>query len=301
MKKYFLLLFFVLITISSRAGDADSISTYNPKRARIAGIGLGITYVASMSGLYKLWYADYPDTTFHTFNDSHEWKNMDKLGHVGSAYYISRWCNNIIQWTGSKPNKSAWMGTGISFLFLTTIEMFDAYSTNWGFSTSDMIANTAGCALFLGQQLAWKEQRITMKFSYVPSEFAKYRPDALGETSVERLFKDYNGQTYWLSFNIYSFLNKDSRFPRWLNIAGGYGTSGLVSAYEQVYEIDHVIFPEAERVREYYISADVDLTKIRWRSKTMRGISEVIGFIKFPLPAVKWQEGGHPEFMMFGF
>ncbi len=301
MIKYFLLFFLLLVNIHCRAGDADSISTFNPQRARIAGIGLGVTYAASMTGLYKLWYDDYPSTTFHAFDDSHEWKGMDKLGHVGSAYYISRWCNNIVLWTGTSQKKSALIGTGISFLFLSTIELFDAYSTNWGFSSSDMVANTAGCALFLGQQLGWKEQRITMKFSYVPSEFAKYRPDVLGETSLERLFKDYNGQTYWLSFNIYSFLNKDSRFPKWLNLAGGYGTSGLVTAYEQVYEIDQVIFPEAERKREYYISADIDLTKIKWHSKTMRGISEVIGFVKFPLPAVKWSEKRHAEFQMFGF
>lgn len=279
----------------------DSISTFNPKRVKIAAVALGTTYVASMTGLYQLWYKDYPSSRFHYFDDQYEWKRMDKMGHIGTAYYVSRWCNDIVTWTGAKRNNSALIGTGVSYLFLTTIEFFDAYSTNWGFSVSDMVANTTGCGLFLGQQLLWKEQRMQIKFSYVPTKYPDYRPDDLGKTDIEKLFKDYNGQTYWLSFNIHSFLNKDSRFPKWLNFAFGYGADGMVTAYEQAFEIKHVIFPLEGRVREYYISPDIDLTKINVHSKLFHAFAKTFGFIKFPLPAIKWRDRGRPEFKTFGF
>ena len=44
---------------------------------------------------------------------------------------------------------------------------------------------------------------------------------------MQQVLKDYNGQTYWLSANIWSF-NKESNFPRWLNVAFGYGADGML-------------------------------------------------------------------------
>lgn len=290
----YILLFFTQQKTFSQ--PSDSLNHYKPKRAAHLAIGMGAAYAGGMTGLYKLWYEGYPSTDFHFFDDKQEWKSMDKLGHVGSAYYISRWSSDLVKWTGAKSLRSDWIGTGVSFVFLTSIEIFDAYSANWGFSVSDMIANTSGCVLYMGQQLAWKEQRIAMKFSYLPSDFAAQRPDALGETGGERVFKDYNGQTYWLSFNIYSFLPGDSRFPKWLNIAAGYGADGMISADDE-----GLVLTGVERIRQYYLSADVDLTRINWKSKTLKSISELIGFIKFPLPAVRWDEGKKPEFMLLGF
>ena len=296
-----LLFLFLFLSAIVTAQENDSLISQQKHRSKIAVAAVSAAYVASMGGLYQLWYADNPSSQFHFFNDNYEWRHIDKVGHASSAYYLSRWCNNIVSWTGASSNKSALIGTGVSYLFFSTIEVFDAYSTKWGFSLPDMLANTSGCALFLSQQLAWKEQRIQMKFSYVPSKFAKYRQDALGKTPVERLFKDYNAQTYWMSFNIYSFLNKDSKFPKWLNIAAGYGATGMVTAADQVFEIDHIIFYEKDRLNEYSISPDIDLTRINWHSKFMKAFSKTIGFIKFPLPAIQWKEGKRPEFKKFGF
>ena len=298
-----LLVFLTFLSFQTNAagGDQDTSKLFNPKRAKIAGISLGVTYAVSMTGLYQLWYKDYPSSKFHFFDDKNEWERMDKLGHIGSSYYISRWCNNIISWTGTNNKRSALIGTGISFLYLSTIEMFDAYSSNWGFSVSDVVANTAGCGLFLGQELLWNEQRMQVKFSYVNTRYPRFRPDELGSSGIENVFKDYNGQTYWLSINIHSFLPESSRFPKWLNIAGGIGADGMVTAYEQVFEIDQVIFPERDRILEYYIGPDIDLTKILPNSKVMKAIGEVFGFIKFPLPAIKWSERGRPNFLKFGF
>ncbi|MEM6517437.1 MAG: DUF2279 domain-containing protein, partial [Bacteroidota bacterium] len=40
---------------------------------------------ATLIGLDQLWYADFERSKFRTINDSNEWLQMDKFGHVFSA------------------------------------------------------------------------------------------------------------------------------------------------------------------------------------------------------------------------
>ncbi len=74
-----------------------------------------------------------------------------------------------------------------------------------------MIANAAGSGLFFMQQKAWNEQRIKIKWSFHETSLASQRPNLLGSGLLEELLKDYNGQTYWASFDIHAFA-KESRF-----------------------------------------------------------------------------------------
>jgi hypothetical protein len=78
--------------------------------------------------------------------------------------------------------------------------------------------------------------------------------------------KDYNGQTYWLSLNVQSFSNS-SAHPNWLNVAVGYGTKGVYGGFENVAydKRGNVTFnrPDIKRQRQWYISPDVDFTKIK--------------------------------------
>jgi hypothetical protein len=88
---------------------------------------------------------------------------------------------------------------------LTIVEVFDGFSAEWGASTGDLIANATGTALYVSQELLWKEQRITPKFSFHSTKYAALRPDVLGSSLPEKNSKDYNGQTYWLSINLFFF------------------------------------------------------------------------------------------------
>ena len=45
---------------------------------------------ATLISLNQLWYADYPRSNFKTLNDSGEWLQMDKMGHVFSSYQLGR-------------------------------------------------------------------------------------------------------------------------------------------------------------------------------------------------------------------
>lgn len=90
-----------------------------------------------------------------------------------------------------------------------------------------MLANGAGTGLLIGQEILWKGQRIRLKLSFHRTKYAFLYPEKLGDGLLEELFKDYNGQTYWLSFNLSSFFNCGI-LPEWLNLALGYGGDGMV-------------------------------------------------------------------------
>lgn len=269
-----------------------SDSIYNPARAKWVAASLSSTYVASMGGLYVLWYRDYPSSSFHLFNDADEWLQMDKLGHVTSAYYLSRWSNDLFKWSGVDKKKAALLAAATGFTYQTTIEIFDGFSSQWGFSLADLSANALGSSLFLSQQLLWDEQRIQFKLSFHQSKFAKYRPSLLGDGLIENLFKDYNGQTYWLSTNVHSWLNPDSKFPKWLNVAIGYGAEGMIGASANPESINGINKPFFDRYRQFYIAPDIDLTKIKTQSGFLNTLFKTFGFIKFPTSALEINSNG---------
>jgi uncharacterized protein YfiM (DUF2279 family) len=267
----------------------DTPDRYIPARGKLAGLGISGSYLIGMSFLYSTWYRDYPQSTFHFFNDGAEWKQMDKAGHFGSGYYLSRWGSGIFRWTGLPKRRADIYGVLSAFTFMTTIEVFDGFSRDWGFSDLDFVANTSGIGLFIGQQLLWKEQRISVKFSYQDDPVASYRPDVLGSSLPERVLKNYNGQTYWLSFNLASF-HSTSKLPPWLNLALGYGAGGMVSSSPGSSELvnDAGFTP----YRQVYLSPDIEWSKIPTNSGFLRTFFKVIDFIKVPAPALEFREGG---------
>ena len=80
-------------------------------------------------------------------------------------------------------------GATLGFVFLTTIEVLDGFSEEWGFSTGDIMANALGTGLLIGQELLWDEQRLQMKFSFMTSEYAANNPDKLGSTPLQQVLK----------------------------------------------------------------------------------------------------------------
>ena len=291
-----LLVFCTLMTIPVHGQPAvngvrtDSTSQRTPIpgcRVAVAAVSGGVmlgTYLA----LDKVWYAQYEREELHVFDDSGEWEQLDKAGHLFSAYTLGRWGHAGWRMCGTKKKGSILVGGSFGFLFLTGIELLDGTSAGWGFSWSDMAANALGTGLFMGQQLGWNEQRFQMKLSAHLTEYAKQRPDVLGEGLGERVLKDYNGQTIWLSANPWSFAKQGS-FPKWLNIAFGYGAEGMISAFRS----EHDLMPGAgRRYRQFYLSPDLDLTKIRTRSKLLRSVLFVLNGIKIPMPALEVRSTG---------
>ncbi|MFD2552117.1 DUF2279 domain-containing protein [Bizionia sediminis] len=236
----------------------------------------------ALVALNRLWYANYSQSKFHVYNDNAEWLQMDKLGHVFTAYQMGRLGASALNWSGvSKTNQLLYGGT-LGFTFLTAVEVLDGFSEEWGFSWGDMVANAAGTGLFIGQELLWQEQRILLKYSFHRTSYAQQRPDVLGNGWTEEFLKDYNGQTYWLSFNLHAFL-KITSLPKWLNIAFGYGADGMLNGSNV--KNSHTILNQ-QQARQFYLSLDVDLTKIKTKSHVLKSVFEIFNAVKVPFPAL---------------
>lgn len=280
----------VLFTFSSIA-QQQSVSFWeksdrlNTKRRNTIYITEAATASLTLIGIHQLWYANYDSSSFHTINDSNDWLQMDKVGHAMSAYYIGKTGMNALDWAGETKKNQLLYGATLGFGFLSIVEIFDGYSKEWGFSPSDILANATGTGLLIGQELLWDEQRILMKYSFHTTKYANQRPELLGENFLEQTLKDYNGQTYWLSGNIWSF-NKESNFPRWLNVAIGYGAEGMISSNTN-YFIENNITNPPQRHRQLYLSLDVDLSKINTNSKLLQTLFSTINFIKIPAPTLE--------------
>ncbi|SDK53795.1 Predicted lipoprotein [Flavobacterium noncentrifugens] len=240
-------------------------------------------------GLNQLWYADYARSDFHFINDNSEWLQMDKAGHVFSSYHFGKLGKEALQWSGASRKSQLIYGSTLGFVFLTAVEVMDGYSSNWGASWGDVAANATGTALFVSQELLWKEQRIIPKFSSHTTPYASARPNALGNSLNEQLLKDYNGQTYWLSANVHSFF-KDSKIPKWLNVAVGYGAEGMITGEDAF--VNTIFLPERKRIRQFYFSFDADLTKIKTKSHVLKTVFSIFNTIKIPAPTFEYRADG---------
>lgn len=287
-----ILIITLLVASFHLVAQQDSINT---KRLKTVIATETIGYTATMTGLYALWYKKEPSSSFHFFNDNKEWLQMDKIGHGVTAYYVGFGGYEALKWSGVSEKKAIWYGGTLGLFFLTSVEVFDGYSSAWGFSWGDVVVNAAGTSFFIAQQLAWKEQRVLLKYSFHRSPYWEKRPDLLGENLVQNMLKDYNGQTYWMSANIASFLSDDSKFPKWLNLAIGYGADGMLGAFS------NKLHPEIERQRQFYLSLDVDLTRIKTKSKFANTVLGAFGFLKFPLPTVEFNSGSKTNFYWIYF
>lgn len=268
---------------------SDSLHT---KRQQAVYITQGSLAAISLVGLHQLWYADYKKSRFHTINDTDEWLQMDKFGHTFSAYHLSRIGAETMAWSGADRKAQLWYGAGLGFAFLTTVEVFDGFSEEWGFSWSDIAANTIGTGLFIGQELLWNEQRIQLKYSFHKTKYADMRPSKLGENFLEQVLKDYNGQTYWLSANVYAF-TKAKYLPKWLNFALGFGATGMLTGKNE--SIDG-LYLNQNRLRQYYLSLDIDLTKIKTKSHILKTLFSVVNTLKVPAPTLELRSDGVLKF-----
>ena len=274
---------------------ADSL---NQKRQNSVFITEAVLASVALIGLNQLWYADYPKSEFHFINDNSEWKQMDKVGHFYSSYHIGRFGAEALNWSGANKKNQLIYGAGLGFVFLTAVEVMDGFSREWGASMGDVVANASGTALFVSQELLWKEQRIIPKFSFHRTEYANFRPDLLGSSLPEQILKDYNGQTYWLSANFYSF-SKGSKIPKWLNLAFGYGAEGMIG--EKTENSSLISTPKPENFRQFYLSLDVDLTKIDSKSHFLKTLFSVFNTIKIPAPTLQYSTNSGFKFYAFYF
>ena len=283
-------------------------STFNRRRFwTSAGVGAGL-YGGFSVGLYTIWYRDFERGRFRLFNDWPEWSQMDKAGHAFTAYFFSRYAFAGLRWSGLRRPAARYTALAVANLLQGTIETFDGFSQEWGFSLTDVGANLAGSLVFTAQDALWHEQRILIKVSndlrphpdHIPVTGSRGTPATLGDISrerfgdypFERFLKDYNAQTIWLSANPRAFLPQ-SGLPPWLNLAVGYGAEDVYGAYGNVWRRGGEGFRYApERYRQWYLSPDLYLSRIPTRKRWVRLALGILDTFKVPAPALEYSRGG---------
>ncbi|MCZ8021567.1 MAG: DUF2279 domain-containing protein [Cyclobacteriaceae bacterium] len=259
----------------------DSV-VYNPTKLKKKIVWAGSLYTVGLLGLNEVWYKENPRQRFSFFNDAHEWKQVDKVGHFYSSFYISALSSRSLNNAGIQPRKAAALGAATGWLAISAIEILDGHSAAYGASASDLLANFAGSSFYYGQILLWRDIRIYPKFSFSPTSLAHKRPNVLGDNLASQMLKDYNGQTYWLSVDV----DKFTKFPKWLNVAVGYGAQNMIYANDASNQQAGY-----NAYRQYYLAVDIDLTGIKTRSKFVKGLLILLSGVRLPAPALAFNRG----------
>jgi hypothetical protein len=279
-------------TFSSKPYYTLSAQQKKQRQLLVSGINVA-AYGGSLFVLNRTWYRNEARTSFQTFNDSKEWLQIDKAGHGWTAYNAGRAATMLWEWAGMPHKKAVWLGGLSGFIYLTGIEFLDAHSEKWGWSWADIGSNIVGSSLFMAQEFLWNEQRIQYKFSFHKNKYREpmleERADELfGNGVYERMLKDYNAQTYWFSFNLRSFM-PESNLPPWLNIAVGYGGDGMFGGFQNKWKNEagnEITRYDIFRKRQFYVSPDIDFTKIKTKSKFLKTSFALLNAFKCPAPAL---------------
>ena len=317
---------FLFSNAISFSQSADSLSFFSPspdfnkQRLTLAATAAGLSYTGLSIALYQTWYKDFDQEGFHFFNDWNEWRNVDKAGHVYSAHAQALMSYKAAKWTGMEESQAIWSGVLIGALAQTTIEVMDGYSSKWGFSLSDFGANALGLALFAGQQSVWREQRIVLKVSSSSKDYTQVRLEPFnidginqpikdfentiineqvrrlyGSSGLERFLKDYNAQTIWMSANVNAFFPQ-APTPDWLNLSFGYGAENLLGGFDNqwtangnIYNVDLGLHP---RHSQYFLSPDIDLTRIKVKKPFWKTVLSVLNILKIPMPTLEYNSTG---------
>ena len=118
-------------------------------------------------------------------------------------------------------------------------------------------ANLMGTSLFLFQEKYFLKQIFQPKFSFHPTPYSEIRPEVLGQNLAESILKDYNGQSYWISFSPGHL--GISAWPKWLMLSLGHSIDGRLKGI--------LLNTWVTLVMRISIFLDIDLTEFKVKSK----------------------------------
>lgn len=228
---------------------------------------------------------------FYFYNDFKEYLQVDKFIHSFASYLGSHILYYGLKNLKVSNKKAIILGGTLSSVLLTSKDLYDGFNLG-GFSWTDVLANSLGSACFVGQQLLFDEQIVKFKYSFSRSEYTDQANGYLGKTLLQSYLNDYNGYSFWLSMNVCKILPK-TKIPDWISIGVGYSANGMFGAYQNIDSYNGVLIPETKRYRQFLLSPDIDLSKIKVKSRFLRIVLNGMNFIKVPFPAVEFNSMGN--------
>jgi len=286
----FIIFFAFLAGVQAKVGDIDSTRVKIKPLYKVL-VFESAYYAGAIAILQNTWYKDKKDVPFHFYNDNKGYLQVDKFGHTYGAYIESYIGYKSLINAGVSRRNALIYGGSLGLILQTPIEIMDGTHEGWGFSWGDMAANALGSGIVIGQELLFNDQIVKYKFSYWESPYSRKAHGYLGTTTFNRLLKDYNGHTYWLSMPI-NIVIPSSKIPKWLNIAVGYGANGMYGEYKNISNYNGFDIPKTTRYRQYLLSLDIDWTRIKTKSKFLSILFRGMTFIKLPFPAIEYNSKG---------
>lgn len=141
----------------------------------------------------------------------------DKLGHAYAAYLITNGLAEQLRQQGRPPELAALSSVLITQLLLTGIEVFDAYSMDYGWSTQDAVMNLVGSgAAYWRQVTPGMRDKLDFRLEYTPS----------GRLSSD-FMTDYANQKYLVALKLSGFKATRDTPLRYLELQTGYYTRGF--------------------------------------------------------------------------
>jgi uncharacterized protein YfiM (DUF2279 family) len=278
------LYFFPLYALKCNNFEADSAQK-RQKNFRLLAASSAAVYTGSFIFLDKLWYQN-GKNNFHFFNDNNNWQQTDKIGHAFSANLLSRYGYFLMTGAGISQKRAACFSAFSGGLLLTPIEFFDGFSPDYGASYGDLAANFSGSLFFGVQMFFWGEEKMRLKISYSESSFAAKRPSLFGKNIGEKILKDYNGQTYWLSLDGEKLLNSKRIFFKFCHLSFGYGGRNMLYANPT----ESASFGYIHE-RSFFLSLDFALNKLKTKKKWLKTIFEMLSVVKIPAPTLEFSRG----------
>jgi len=295
--KYILVLLFIFHLNYAAYSGLNALTSYEEKiiaqdsssinNARLITVisGASVAYFGSMAYLQYVWYKDSERVPFEFYDDIGGYNQIDKFGHIYGAYLESYIGFHSMLWSGISRKNAIIYGGSLGFIMQLPIEIWDGMYEGWGFSWSDVGANTLGSLIVIGQELAFQEQIVKYKFTFSRSPYAPKANGYLGD-GFNEIFYDYNGHTYWFSAGINRVIKNDF-IPGWVNFALGYSAGGMYGEFENKTYHRGVKIPETERYRQFLLSLDIDFCKIPARNRHLKKLLNCMFLIKVPFPAIE--------------
>ncbi|MEW6512293.1 MAG: DUF2279 domain-containing protein [Bacteroidota bacterium] len=235
---------------------------------------VGAIFAANLVDAYFTWWKD-AQKPFSFFSE--DWLNgphlgIDKPGHFYGAYSIFKITRTILLWGGHDRSTAFWWATGLSLFNGLEVEIGDGFSP-YGFDVEDLLFDFAGVGYAMLQSEIPYLENFNFKFSYWSEKGVK-TPAAFVE--------DYDALTIWLSFNMHNLLPEPVAgvWPKWLNLAVGYGVDDRVTR------------------REFLIGLDLNFEGFETESQDVLLLERIGNVWHAPAPAVKFTTGRGPRWYL---
>jgi predicted lipoprotein DUF2279 len=246
--------------------------------------GVGSAFIGVNAYLYhyfkKAWWSGEkaPHFFFHADWDQ-EFRDQDKLGHLYGGYHLARIGYAGLREACVSDKKAIIWSAAYAAAFQLQIEIFDGNFKKYGFSYADMIANTAGQALAVMQELypSWRAIKPTFSYRKTLALANTENGTIPGEL---RPSLDYSGQTYWLSADMEELLPAGAKqfWPSFVRVSVGHSITDWINPETA----------EAQRAkRKIILSLDFDPDKLPGNAPLWRSIKRTLSYYHFPAPALE--------------